>query len=213
MWCMKKCIVILFMIFCFGSYKADAQAEEAQQLLLDVEKLVQLKQLLTDFKEGYQILFAGYTTIKNISEGNFNLHKEFLDKLLDVSPVVKNYRKIPESIVFQLSLVKEYKTAFKQCKEGDLFTPDEIAYLGKVYSNLLDESLKNLDALAAIVTANKLRMTDDERLSAIDTIHQDMQDKLTFLRYFNNKNKVLALQRSKEASDITTTRKLHGLAN
>lgn len=210
---MKKCVLILLITICSHSYRANAQAEEAQQLLLDVEKLVQLKQLLADFKEGYQILFTGYSTVQNLSEGNFNLHKEFLDKLLDISPVVKNYRKIPEIVSFQLSLVNEYKRAFKQCKESDLFTPNEMVYLSRVYSNLFDESLKNLDVLASVITANKLRMSDDERLSMIDTIHQDMREKLTFLRYFNNKNKVLALQRSKESADINTTRKLHGMAD
>jgi len=200
---------MLLMIFCLSTDKVQAQGEEAQQLLLDVEKLVQLKQLLADLKKGYEILFAGYSSIKKVSEGTFNLHKAFLDKLLDVSPAVKNYGKIPQIIAFQLALVKEYKTALRQYYANNQFTIEELEYIRKVYAQLLAGSIKNLDALSTVLTAHQLRMTDDERLSAIDGIHKDMQDKLTFLRYFHNKNTVLGLQRAKEQSEVNTLKKIN----
>ncbi len=62
---------------------------------------------------------------------------------------------------------------------------------------MFKESLQNLDDLATVLTANKLRMSDDERLKAIDGIFADMEDKLEFLRYFNNKATVLAIQRAR----------------
>jgi catalase (peroxidase I) len=71
-----------------------------------------------------------------------------------------------------------------------------------VYANLLHESLRNLDELTMAITADKLRMSDDERLRAIDEIYGQMQDKLLFLRNFNASSNVLALQRSKENNDV-----------
>ena len=211
---MKKMIVILLLLAGIGAkIKAAAQEDEAAQLLLNVEKLAQFKQILSDMKKGYQILSAGYSTIKGLSEGNFNLHRTFLDGLMQVSPAVKNYQKISGIINCQLLLVKEYKNAFNRFKRDNNFTPGELDYLAGVYNNLFKQSLNNLDDLATVITANKLRMSDDERLKAIDDIFFEMQDKLQFLRYFNNNTTVLAVQRAKEKNDVNTVRNIYGIIN
>jgi hypothetical protein len=77
---MKKLIVI--MIMCSMSFQLKAQSDEVQQLLLNIEKLAQFKKILKNMKNGYQIIFKGYTAVKDTSQGNFNLHKTFLDGLM-----------------------------------------------------------------------------------------------------------------------------------
>jgi len=168
---------------------------------------------LSDMKKGYEILNGGYNTIKDLSEGNFSLHKTFLDALLEVSPTVKNYKRVADIINYQIILVKEYKSAFNRFKQDNNFNQEELAYLGRVYENLFKQSLNNLDDLITIITANKLRMSDDERLAAIDGLYSDMQDKLLFLRHFNNNTTVLALQRAKEKNDVNTMRLIYGINN
>lgn len=209
---MKKCVWI-FLLLLYVPCLSQAQTYEAEQLLLDVQKLSQLKQMLTDLKKGYEIVYKGYSTIKNISEGNFNLHQVFLDGLLQVSPAVHNYKKVVDIISLQLKIVSEYKSAFKNFKNGGKFTADEIEYIGKVYSNLFDKSVKNLETLTLIITSGTLRMSDDERLKQIDALHEDMVDKLSFLRHFNNETSVLALQRTKAQNEINLTKKIYGLNN
>ena len=207
---MKKCVMIFLLISCFGfSSKTNAQSQEAKQLLLDVEKLAALKNILSDLKKGYEIISGGYNAIKNISEGNFNLHEMFLNSLLQISPAVKNYKHIADIIDAQLKIVSEYKTAYRQFRQSNLFSTGEIDYIGNVYSNLFNQSVKNLDALATIVTANKLRMSDDERMSAIDDNWKEVENKLMFLRHFNNNTKILALQRAKEQNDVSVMNELY----
>jgi hypothetical protein len=204
---MKKIFFLLLLSsnFCFG------QSQEAKQLLLNVEKLAQLKLMLSHMKTGYQILEKGYTSIKNISQGNFNLHRDFLDGLLQVSPAVKKYSKVADIIRVQLKLVKESKAALAEFRGSKQFTINEIEYLGNVYANLLKECLKTLDELALVVTAGKLRMSDDERLQAIDKIYDEVMEQYTFLNEFNNGTAILSLQREKEKMDIDLMRKVHGL--
>ncbi len=204
---MKKILlfVLLSSNICFG------QSQEAKQLLLNVEKLAQLKLMLSHMKTGYKILEKGYTSIKNISQGNFNLHRDFLDGLLQVSPAVKKYSKVADIIRVQLKLVKEAKDALAEFRGSRQFTVAEIEYLGNVYANLLKESLKMLDELVTVVTAGKLRMSDDERLQAIDRIHDEVLEQYTFLNEFNNGTAILSLQREKEQMDIDLMRKIHGL--
>lgn len=212
---MKKIVMILGLIFCslLSAYKVSAQAAEIQQLLLNVEKLAQFKQILSDMKKGYQILEGGYNTIKDISEGNFSLHKAFLDGLMQVSPAVRNYRRVADIINYQIVLVKKYRNAYDRFKRDNNFNPQELDYIGDVYNNLLKESLRNLDELTTIITAGKTRMSDDERLQAIDRVYADMQDKLTFLRHFNNNTTILAVQRAKERNDVQAIQKIYGINN
>ena len=82
--------------------------------------------------------------------------------------------------------------------------------MGNVYSNLFNKSLQNLDELTMVITAGKLRMSDDERLNAIDRIYIDIGDKLVFLRTFNKENNVLAIQRGREMVDTKVSKKLNG---
>ncbi|MGN6214470.1 TerB family tellurite resistance protein [Parafilimonas sp.] len=212
---MKKLIIIisLSLLGVLPSFRASAQADEIAQLVLNIEKLAQFKQILSDMKKGYQILEGGYNTVKNISEGNFSLHKAFLDGLMEVSPTVRNYRRVVDISNDQITLVKEYRKAYDRFRQDNNFNADELAYIGRVYDNLFKESLRNLDELLTVITAGKARMSDDERLQAIDRIYADMQDKLLFLQHFNNNTTILAVQRAKERNDAQTIRKIYGLNN
>ena len=203
--------IILLIAICAFSVQGFSQSQEVQQLLLNVEKLAQFKKILNDMYTGYKVLYKGYTTIKDISEGNFSLHKTFLDGLLQVSPGVRKYKRIADIISYQLRIVKEYKTAFNQFKQDKHFTTEEIDYLGKVYSNLFNESLKSLDELSMVITAGKLRMSDDERLQAIDRIYSDIVDQFSFLQEFNNSTAILSVQREKDLQDIDVSRKVYSI--
>ena len=203
-----KTILLLLLLssnICFG------QSQEAKQLMLNVEKLAQLKLMLSHMKKGYDILHKGYTSIKNISEGNFNLHRDFLDGLLQVSPAVRKYAKVADIIHFQVKTVKECKAALAEFKGSKQFSLAEIEYMANVYANLLGESLKKLDELMMVLTAGKLRMSDDERLKAIDGIHAEVMEQYGFLNEFNDGTAILSLQREKEKMDIDLMRKIHGV--
>lgn len=188
-----------------------AQSNEVQQLLLNVEKLSQLKNILADMKKGYTIITNGYNAVKSISKGNFSLHEGFIDGLMLVNPEIKKYRRIGDIVSYQKDLLTEYKSAFNRFKASDSFNPQEIDYLAKVYKQLFDQSLNNLDELTTVITSSKLRMSDDERLQAIDRIFADTQDKLVFLRNFNKQASILNLQRKKEKADIRVTKQYYNL--
>ena len=189
-------------LFCYSRNAALAQSNEVQQLILNVEKLAQMKNILADMKRGYQIVSTGYNSVKNIAQGNFSLHEVFLDGLYLVSPEVRKYYKVAEIISQQKSIVSEYKAAFNRFSSSGSFTASELDYVSKVYSNLFSESLDHLDQLATVITANKLRMSDEERLAAIDKIFAATSDKLVFLRDFNEKTGLLGLQRAREKADV-----------
>lgn len=206
-----KAKLYLLALFTLLNSSCFSQSQEAQQLLLNVEKLAQLKQILKDLYKGYEIVSKGYNTIKNISQGSFNLHQAFLDALMQVSPAVKNYSRVADIIVAQGRIVKEYKGAFSRFKQTNLFNDAEVNYMAGVYTNLINKSLEGLDELLMVLTANKLRMSEDERFAAIDKIFADMEDRLSFLRNFNRSTTTLAMQRGKESVDTKLSQQLYGV--
>lgn len=203
--------LVMLLILSSSPIAAKAQSTEIQQLLLNVEKLSQLKNILADMKKGYTVITNGYNAVKNVSQGNFSLHEAFLDGLMLVNPEIKKYRPVGEIVSYQKDLLTEYKSAFNRFKASGNFNPQEIGYFGQVYKQLFDQSLNNLDELTTVITSSKLRMSDDERLQAIDRIFADTQDKLMFLRNFNKQASILNLQRQKEKTDIRATKQLYNL--
>ncbi|MEO6729809.1 MAG: TerB family tellurite resistance protein [Ferruginibacter sp.] len=206
---MRKIVIIA--ILSTTSFNLKAQVDELAQLALNIEKLAQFKQILSDLKKTYQVLYGGYSTIKNISSGNFNLHQHFLDGLLQVSPTVKQYKKIVDIIGLQAQLVKEYKAANARFRESAWFTPAELKHIEQVYGRLFKQSLQHLDALLNVVTPNKLRMNDAERINAIDHVFSGLQEDVAFLRQFNSSTSLLGKQRSKEQLDVDVSRQLYQL--
>lgn len=210
---MKKTIKIplALMLCCLLAvpFSGRSQTQEVVQLLLNVEKLSQLKSILTDMKKGYDIVSTGYNAVKNISQGNFSLHETFIDGLMLVSPEVKKYHRVADIVRYQSAIVSEYKSAFGRFRASGTFSPEEISYLGNVCGQLARQSVDNLDELLTVITASQLRMSDEERLQAIDRIFADTEDKLVFLRDFNRQASILNLWRKKEQTDTRNLQNIY----
>lgn len=190
------------------SSRVSAQQFEIEQLLLNVEKLAQFKQILQDMKEGYEILVQGYGFIKNVSEGNFNLHDAFLSGLMHVSPTVRKYKRIAEIVEMQIVLTRQYKFALRRFRASELFSDGEMNYLDNVYGQLFKRSVRNMEDLTTVITAGQLRMSDHERIAMIDQIHADMMDKLAFMRTFDDDNAGLMMNKMREQKDSKILGKL-----
>lgn len=201
---------LLVWVMCLCGLGASAQSHEAKQLMLNVEKLSQLKNILSDMKKGYTVVSKGYSKVKDIASGNFYLHEVFLDGLMLVSPEVKKYRRVADIISAQKNIVAEYKAALGAFRGADVFNVSELDHMGNVYSSLFDASLQNLEDLTMVITSSKLRMSDEERLRAIDRIFLDVSDKLEFLRDFNRDAVVLFRQKQKEKREIGQLKMYYG---
>lgn len=204
-------ILILMSLSVIVRTAAFPQSHEAAQLALNYEKLKQLEEILDNMYKGYRTLREGYGRIKNVAEGNHNLHQAFLDGLFQVSPGVAKYRRISEIIKYQQMLMQEHRRSSNRFKQDPNLTAEELKYIGNVYAYLINQSLRNLEELFMVITANKLRMNDDERIKAIDRIYSDLENKLSFLRYFHNSTQMLVLQREKEQKDVDAANRLFGL--
>jgi len=199
----------LLLLLTVTASHSTAQSSDLTQLILDIEKLTQLKGILSDMKTGYTIIDGGYNEVKSIASGNFNLHSTFLNGLLMVSPAVTKYGHVADIILEQGYIVTEYQRYYSQFRQSGHFNSNELAYMANVYTTLLQQSLQNISQLADILAGGKLRMSDAERIRAIDGIYADTDDKLTFLRHFDQQTAVLDLQRQRDLNDLSTLQKLY----
>jgi hypothetical protein len=213
---MKKQLKILMMVSVLAiavpvSSKSQSIADCIQQLTLDYQKLASLKSVLSQMYTGYNVLRKGYGAVRDVSQGNFSLHEAFLDGLFIASPTVRKYPRVADIINDQAMLVSEYKSAANSFRQGGHFNPDEISYMMDVYNNLVSASLKNLDDLSMVMSDNQMRMSDAERLSAIDRIYVDSKNELSYLRKFNGQAAQMAQQRGAHTADQQSINSLYGI--
>lgn len=207
-----KYLIFLFtgLIGLYLPNKSHAQAQELEMLTLDIEKLSQMKQTLQNMYNAYTTLENGYNKVKDVTSGNYSLHQVFLDGLLAVSPSVKNYVHVADIISDEAKIVSEYKAALTHFKSSNLLKASELDYATGVFSKIVDGSVSNLDALVMVLTASQTRMSDDERLSEIDRIYNDMEAKLSALRSFNRRTSAIITRRQSLQSDHNTQKSITG---
>jgi hypothetical protein len=190
---------------------AQSVSDDIQQLLLDVEKLSQLKQILTEMYQEYTMLYNGYEKIKGLSQGTFSLHKVYLDGLLLVSPSVSSYWKVADIVLKEANLVRDYQAASAYFRGSGLFSSQELDGIAVFYSTVVERAEKDIAELTMVITGGTLRMSDGERLSAIDRIDGDVTGQLSLLHGYNNSAALQAAQRAQAAGDIGAVRGLYGI--
>src|ERR1700733_12793559 len=205
----------IFLFLLLGSLSVAASPQSiiqlTEQLIMDAEKLSSMKKTLQDMYQGYTDLQQGYTRIRDIAKGNFNLHQAFLDALWVLSPVVRNDPRITEIINTEYRIVAEYQAAGKRVSGSPVFTAAELDFIIGTYTALLQQSMQAVEELTMILTDNQLRMSDAQRLQAIDRIDAEMRSELTFLQRIDNEVALQAAQRQKEGGEINTLKSLYGL--
>jgi hypothetical protein len=193
------------------SSRAQSVSDVTRQLVLDYQKLAGLKNILGQMYTGYAVLRKGYGAVKEVAQGNFRLHEAVLDGLYLVSPAVRKYPRVRDIINDQAALISEYKSASGTFNRDQHFSPGELAYIMNIYDNLVSQSLANLDDLSMIVTDRKLRMSDAERLAAIDRIYLESHNQLTYLRKFNDQAARVTWQRAQGTADKQGVKSMYGL--
>ena len=188
-----------------------AQSYDIQQLLLDIQKLSTLKTILSDMKQGYQELDKDYSAVRDVAQGNFNLHKAFLDGLLAVSPTVRTYQHAVDIVNLQVSLLAKYRAAWTYFQSQSRLQPEELTLIARTFSGLLQDSLNDLADLSTILTPGTIRASDAERMRQIDVIYANMTQRVDFLDRFNNSTALLAAQRQGVYAEDQTVRNLHDI--
>jgi len=176
-----------------------------------VQQIAALQVYIGYLQKGYKIAKDGLHTISGFTKGEWDLHTDFINSLKSVNPEVRHYVRVADIIAIQVKIVQNYNRTSRQLRNSDAFSGDELDYIEKVFTALLDDCDSALDELITLTTDDKLEMKDDERIKRIDQLHTEMQDKLTFSQSFSNDATALAASRLKEKNEAQTSRALQGI--
>jgi hypothetical protein len=200
------------MLLLFVSQDCTGQSQAVKQLQLDIEKLAQLKAMLSNMYQGYSVLSNGYSSIKSEAKAGFVLHKDFIDGLFLISPAVKNAPAIASIIATQASIVAEYKSGLQQIKNSGLLNLSEVSALAKQYAAILKHCSLSLDVLQMVITAGKLQMSEAERLQILGSLVTDLDKQLLSIRNFTSEASRLMALRQKLKKDNRFLQNTYGIA-
>jgi multidrug efflux pump subunit AcrB len=214
---MKKVAITILILFAFKVSNAQTfdewfKQKKTQKKYL-IEQITAFQMYLGYVQKGYSIARKGLTTIGNIKKGDFNLHDDFFSSFKSVNPTIRSYSKVADIIAFQVKIIQAYKSTYKYVQSISLYSPAELDFIYRVFTNLINNSSADLNELITVITANELEMKDDERLKRIDAIYAAMQDKYVFAKSFGEEASVLAVQKAKDKNNVETSRKLYGIKN
>lgn len=151
------------------------------------------------------------TEISDWAQKQKDLYGDYFNELWQVKDAIEYYHRIEDIMKKQVMLVSEYQSAYGLFKQDQHFTPDEIDYMGKVYSGIINESLKNLDQLFLVINSFTTQMSDEKRMEIINNAGDAMNENYDDLKSFNSQNMMLSLQRSKDLNEVNTVKQLYGL--
>ena len=140
-----------------------------------------------------------------------DIYKEYFEELGKVKTVISYYQKIRDITQQQTKLVEAYNRAWKLLRNDKHFTVKEIEYMGKVYTGILGETVKNIDQMLMVANSFKTQMTDAKRMEIIASAAEKTEQNYTDLLIFNNQNAMLSLKRAKSEQDIDMVKTMYGI--
>ncbi|OXA78628.1 hypothetical protein SAMN05444397_109133 [Flavobacterium aquidurense] len=140
-----------------------------------------------------------------------DLYKGYYEELAKVKSIITYYQRIKDITKKQSRLVAEYERAWNLFKQDSHFKESEIQYMERVYSGILEESLKNIDQVFLILDSLTTQMSDLKRLEIINKAADQIDANYDDLTLFNQQNVMLSLQRAKTEADVNQVKQFYGI--
>lgn len=140
-----------------------------------------------------------------------DLYKGYYEELAKVKSIITYYQRIKDITKKQTKLVQEYERAWNLFKQDTHFKDNEIQYMERVYSGILEESVKNIDQIFLILDSFSTQMSDLKRLEIINKAADQIDANYDDLTLFNQQNVMLSLQRAKTEADVNQVKQFYGI--
>ena len=147
-------------------------------------------------------------TVKIYEQG-----KKYYDALKSVNNLVKDARKVQQTILMVGDITDIYVKSFERMLNDPYFSPEELSAIALGYTKLLEESAHLLNDLKTVVNENGLSMNDKERMDIIDRCYTDMLQYRSLVQYYTNKNIGVSYLRAKKRNDLDRVMALYGSPN
>lgn len=202
---MKLKILISGIILLLMSYTANAQwivsdpGNLVQGIVNASKSLVEMsttaKNMISNFQE----------TVKLYQQG-----KKYYDALKAVNDLVKDAKKVQQTIIMVGDITDIYVTNFQRMLSDPYFSPEELSAIALGYTKLLEGSADLLKDLKNAVNETGLSMSDKERMDLIDKCYKEVSQYRALVQYYTNKNIGVSYLRAKKQQDQNRILALYG---
>jgi hypothetical protein len=149
--------------------------------------------------------------ISGWSQKQKDLFSSYYNELWQIKTAIAYYSQISELTQKQVALVSSYNQAWALLKNDKHFTADELTYMGKVYSGILQASVNDLDQILSVIHGGKTQMPDAKRMELINNAADHMDSNYNDLQQFNTQNQLLSLQRAQDENEVLTLKQYYGI--
>jgi hypothetical protein len=203
---------ILFMVYA-ALMLAAAPYAKAQWVVTDPTNLAQ--GIVNSANEMVQTSSTVSNVIKNFKEVEkvYKQGKEYYDKLQAVNNLVKDARKVQQTVLLVGDVSEMYVQNFGKMMNDPNFSAQELIAIANGYAALLNESTALLKELKQIVSSSSLSLNDKERMDIIDRVYKEVKDYHSLVRYYTNKNISVSFLRAKKQNNTKRVFELYGTAN
>ena len=186
---------------------------KAQWVVTDPTNLAQ--GIVNSANEMVQTSSTVSNVIKNFKEVEkvYKQGKEYYDKLQAVNNLVKDARKVQQTVLLVGDVSEMYVKNFGKMMNDPNFSPQELIAIANGYAALLNESTELLKELKQIVSTSSLSFNDKERMDVIDRVHKEVKEYHSLVRYYTNKNISISFLRAKKQNNSKRVFDLYGTAN
>ena len=201
----KKALVIISLCMTLFVGKANAQwtvvdpTNLAQSIVNSSREIVQTSSTAANMVKEFQ------ETVKIYEQG-----KKYYDALKSVNNLVRDARKVQQTIVMVGDITDIYVNSFQKMMHDENFSVEELSAIASGYTKLLEESTGVLNELKTVVNISTLSMTDKDRMDVVDKCYRDMKHYRNLVSYYTNKNISVSYLRAKKKHDLDRVLKLYG---
>lgn len=183
---------------------------KAQFIVTDPTNFVQ--SIVNTANQVIQTSSTAANMLKNFQEVQkvYTQGKQYYDALKSVHDLVKDARKVQQTILLVGDISDIYVNSFQKMIADENFSVEELSAIALGYAKLLEESSAVLTELKTITSANGLSMSDAERMAVIDRIYNEVREYKNLVQYYTNKNISVSYLRAKKKNDTDRIMALYG---
>jgi hypothetical protein len=221
---MKRIAIIITIVITGFTTRSHAQIPIAEAVKLVVKKVIKAIDLKVQRMQNQTIwLQNAQKTIENElsrfrlneisdwSEKQRSLYDQYYQELWKVKSTIAYYQRIKALTLKQVAMVGEYQRVWRLFQSDKHFRPEEIIEMQHVYLGILNASARNLEQIMLVVNPGKTQMTDQQRLEAINTAGDRLEETYSDLKQYNNQNMILSLHRGKDLNEVQTIKNYYGI--
>ena len=203
---MKKLLFMVSAAILIGG----APSAQAQFVVTDPANLA--SGILNSANEIIQTSSTVSNVVKNFKEVEkvYKQGKEYYDKLQAINNLVKDARKVQQTVLLVGDVSQMYVQNFGRMLNDPNFSAQELSAIANGYSVLLGESTELLKELKQIVNSSSLSLNDKERMDIIDRVYKEVKEYHSLVRYYTNKNISVSILRAKKQNNTKRVLELYG---